>query len=150
MAVHIFQMLFLGYENSKDGCFFRQELTLALLADHHVAKGVCVFQFFSPHFSTRILESCLSTCLVSAHIVVLFQFRMVSVSCSSRRANKNVPPKTAPLSTNNGSLHEGIRSCHNLDSKPGAYTASCLLARDFENSQEDKVPLIKCWNAPTF
>ena len=37
-----------------------------------------------------------------------------------------------------------------FDSKPGAYTASCLLARGFENSQEDKVLLIKCWNAPVF
>ena len=66
--------------------------------------------------------------------------------------NKNVPPKTAPLSTNNGSRRDKKLPLEklDLDSKPGAYTASCLLARNFENSQEDKVPLIKYWNAPAF
>ena len=77
-----------------------KKLTLALLAYHHVAKGgLCVLQFFSPHSSARISEACLSTRLVFAYIVALFQcFRMVPVSCSSGGANKNVPPKTTPLS----------------------------------------------------
>ena len=84
-----------------------KKLTLALLADHHVAKrGLAFCNFFSPHSSARISESCSSTRLVSAYIVALFQcFRMVPVSCSSGGANKNVPPKTAPLS------HE-VRSNH--------------------------------------
>ena len=41
-------------------------------------------QFFSPHFSVHISESCLCTRLVFTYIVALFQcFRMVPVSCSS-------------------------------------------------------------------
>ena len=60
----------------------RKKITPALLADNHVAKGVLTFfQFFSPHSSACIVESCSCTRLVSAYIVALFQcFRMVPVS----------------------------------------------------------------------
>ena len=51
-------------------------------------------EFFSPHSSAHISESCSCTRLVSTYIVALFQcFRMVPASCSSGGANKNVPPK---------------------------------------------------------
>ena len=68
-------------------------------------------QFFSPHSSAHISESCSCTRLVSTYIVALFQcFRMVPVSCSSGGANKNVPQKnrtplerdTIEASVNNG------------------------------------------------
>ena len=70
---------------SADGVrdFFRDgPLAPVLLADNHVAKGVLTFfQFFSPHSSAHIAESCSCTRLVSAYIVALFQcFRMVPVS----------------------------------------------------------------------
>ena len=89
MAVNSLQMLMI------QGWFG----TTALLADNHVAKGFIRLQFFSPHSSARISESCSCTRLVSTYIVALFQcFRMVPVSCSSGGANKNVHQKTAPLS----------------------------------------------------
>ena len=67
-------------------------------------------QFFCPHSSVCISESCSCTCLVSAYIVALFQcFRMVPVSCSSggeqKCARKNCTPLargTIEPSVNNG------------------------------------------------
>ena len=49
-----------------------KELTLALLADHHVAKRVFAFlQFFSPHSIARIAGSC-STRVSITYIVMFY------------------------------------------------------------------------------
>ena len=91
------------------------------------------------------------------------------VPSSLGKANKNVPPKPCrtrhdwnhPQTT--ASLYEAVRGCnlkrwisivdslvYKTAGKVGAYTTSCSLARDFEHSPEDKVPLIKRWNASAF
>ena len=97
-------------------------LTLALLADYHVAKGVFAFlQFFSPHSSARILELfeyALSSYIYCNPIPVLSNgtcLMQLGGGGEQNRATKNRTPVgrgTIEPSANNYFPSQAVRSCN--------------------------------------